>query len=113
MAVGIALDGLYANILGLLSDADAERIVGLLLRLGFSLNPPELSLKDPQGRSLLLLGLEEFRQHLGGELSIPMLSRIGESLDVHEVDATRMEQALRRLSGLADPAPALSEGCVQ
>ncbi|MCE0463257.1 3-dehydroquinate synthase [Pseudomonas uvaldensis] len=113
VAVGIALDGLYANILGLLSDADAERIVGLLLRLGFSLNPPELSLKDPQGRSLLLLGLEEFRQHLGGELSIPMLSRIGESLDVHEIDATRMEQALRRLSGLADPAPALSEGCVQ
>lgn len=113
VAVGIALDGLYANALGLLSDADAERIVRLLFKLGFSLNPPELNLKDPEGRSRVLQGLEEFRQHLGGELSIPMLCRIGESLDVHEIDATRMEQALQRLSGLIDSLPALSEGCAQ
>jgi 3-dehydroquinate synthase len=70
-------------------------------------------LKDAQGRSLVLLGLEEFRQHLGGELSIPMLNRIGESLDLHEIDAARMEQALKRLSALGDPALTLSEGCAQ
>lgn len=113
VAVGIALDSLYANTLGLLSDADSERILRLLLKLGFSLNPPELNLKDAQGRSSVLLGLEEFRQHLGGQLSIPMLNRIGESLDLHEIDAARMEQALQRLSALGDPALALSEGCAQ
>ncbi|MCI0995456.1 3-dehydroquinate synthase [Pseudomonas corrugata] len=113
VAVGIALDSLYANALGLLSDADSERILRLLLKLGFSLNPPELNLKDAQGRSSVLLGLEEFRQHLGGQLSIPMLNRIGESLDLHEIDAARMEQALQRLSALGDPALALSEGCAQ
>ncbi|NUT87668.1 3-dehydroquinate synthase [Pseudomonas corrugata] len=113
VAVGIALDSLYANTLGLLSDADSERILRLLLKLGFSLNPPELNLKDAQGRSPVLLGLEEFRQHLGGQLSIPMLNRIGESLDLHEIDAARMEQALQRLSALGDPALALSEGCAQ
>jgi 3-dehydroquinate synthase len=109
----MALDGLYANALGLLSDADTERVLNLLLKLGFSLSPPELTLKDAQGRSLVLLGLEEFRQHLGGQLSIPMLSRIGESVDLHEIDAARMEQALQRLSTRIDPALTLSEGCAQ
>lgn len=114
VAVGMALDGLYANALGLLSDADCDRVLRLLLKLGFCLNPPELTLKDAQGRSLVLLGLEEFRQHLGGQLSIPMLSRIGESMDLHEIDPARMEQALQRLSTQADPAPlTVDEGCAQ
>ncbi|MDR8367067.1 3-dehydroquinate synthase [Pseudomonas sp. JL3] len=113
VAVGMALDGLYANALGLLSDTDTERVLNLLLKLGFNLCPPELSLKDAQGRSQVLLGLEEFRQHLGGQLSIPMLSRIGESVDLHEIDAARMEQALQRLSTRIDPVLTLSEGCAR
>ncbi|NWD46953.1 3-dehydroquinate synthase [Pseudomonas gingeri] len=98
VAVGMALDALYANARGLLSDNENERLLQLLSRLGFGLNPPELMVKDAQGRFLVLQGLEEFRQHLGGELSIPMLSRMGESLDVHEIDPALMEQALQRLS---------------
>ncbi|MBI6951974.1 3-dehydroquinate synthase [Pseudomonas sp. CCOS 191] len=112
VAVGMALDGLYANALGLLSDADSERVISLLLRLGFNLCPPELSLKDAHGRSRVLLGLEEFRQHLGGQLSIPMLSCIGTSVDLHEIDDALMEQALLRL--LSQHAPlTLGEGCAQ
>ncbi|WP_065257315.1 3-dehydroquinate synthase [Pseudomonas bananamidigenes] len=110
VAVGMALDGLYANALGLLNDGDTERVTSLLSRLGFNLCPPELALKDAQGRSLVLLGLEEFRQHLGGQLSIPMLSGIGQSVDLHEIDDTRMEQALAKLSALNAPAIGLSEG---
>ncbi|MBK5552900.1 3-dehydroquinate synthase [Pseudomonas sp. TH03] len=113
VAVGMALDGLYANALGLLSDADTERVLNLLLKLGFNLCPPELTLKDAQGRSQVLLGLEEFRQHLGGQLSIPMLSQIGESVDLHEIDDARMEQALLRLSTRSGPALTLSEGYAQ
>ncbi|WLG98996.1 3-dehydroquinate synthase [Pseudomonas beijingensis] len=113
VAVGMALDGLYANALGLLSDADSDRVLRLLLKLGFCLNPPELTLQDAQGRSLVLLGLEEFRQHLGGQLSIPMLSRIGESVDLHEIDTARMEQALQRLSTQLELAPTLNQSCVQ
>ncbi len=66
VAVGMALDALYANASGLLSDADCQRLLRLLDRLGFNLCPPELSLRDNQGRSPILVGLEEFRQHLGG-----------------------------------------------
>ncbi|MBV4458416.1 3-dehydroquinate synthase [Pseudomonas sp. COR58] len=113
VAVGMALDGLYANALGLLSDAETERVLNLLTRLGFNLCPPELALKDAQGRSQVLLGLEEFRQHLGGQLSIPLLNRIGASIDLHEIDDRLMEQALARLSSRSAAAPALNEGCAQ
>ncbi|AUY31879.1 3-dehydroquinate synthase [Pseudomonas sp. PONIH3] len=112
VAVGMALDGLYANALGLLSDADSERVISLLLRLGFNLCPPELSLKDAHGRSRVLLRLEEFRQHLGGQLSIPMLSCIGTSVDLHEIDDALMEQALLRLVSQRAPLT-LGEGCAQ
>ncbi|CAD5201001.1 3-dehydroquinate synthase (EC 4.2.3.4) [Pseudomonas sp. FEN] len=111
VAVGMALDGFYANAKGLLSDADSDRVLRLLRKLGFCLCPPELMLKDVQGRSQVLLGLEEFRQHLGGQLSIPMLKRIGESVDLHEIDTTLMEQALLRLTGCSNPVPGLSQGC--
>lgn len=108
----MALDGLYANALGLLSDADSERVISLLLRLGFNLCPPELSLKDAHGRSRVLLGLEEFRQHLGGQLSIPMLSSIGTSVDLHQIDDALMEQALLRLVSQRAPLT-LGEGYAQ
>jgi 3-dehydroquinate synthase len=110
VAVGMALDGLYANALGLLSDTDSERVMSLLTQLGFNLCPPELILKDAQGRSPVLLGLEEFRQHLGGQLSIPMLSGIGQSVDLHEIDDARMERALQKLSARSVPVLDLSEG---
>ena len=113
VAVGMALDGVYANALGLLGDADIERITQLLLTLGFNLCPPELALRDAQGRSSVLLGLEEFRQHLGGQLSIPMLCRIGESVDLHEIDNAKMEAALQRLLSRSDAALPLGEGYAQ
>ena len=109
----MALDALYANVIGLLGDADCERVISLLQRLGFSLCPPELSARDGQGRLLVLLGLEEFRQHLGGQLSIPLLNRIGASIDLHEIDEGKMEQALLRLSSRGAVVLPLGEGCAQ
>jgi len=111
VAVGMALDGLYANAKGLLSNTDTDRVLRLLHKLGFCLCPPELLLKDAQGRSQVLLGLEEFRQHLGGQLSIPMLNRIGESVDLHEIEASLMEEALLRLSSRSGQLPGLGGGC--
>ena len=113
VAVGMALDGLYANALGLLSDVDTERVMNLLRSLGFNLCPAELSLRDAQGRSQVLLGLEEFRQHLGGQLSIPMLNRIGQSVDLHEIDDAQMEAALQRLMASRETSQPLYEGFAQ
>jgi 3-dehydroquinate synthase len=38
--------------------------------------------------------MEEFRQHLGGELTITLPSRLGSSQDVHEIDDEIMDQAI-------------------
>ncbi|GAC1032792.1 hypothetical protein thsps21_36210 [Pseudomonas sp. No.21] len=110
VAVGMALDALYAKTLGLLAEHEAQRLLSLLARLGFNLSPPELSLRDDQGNLRVLQGLEDFRQHLGGELSIPMLERIGRAVDVHQIDQPTMELALQRLVEMRPREPAWTEG---
>jgi len=49
-----------------------------------------------------LSGLEEFREHLGGELSITLLSEIGRGVEVHEMNPRAIATAvaeLRRRAG--------------
>lgn len=113
VAVGMALDALYAKALGLLAPSEAQRLLDLLTRLGFNLSPPELTLADDQGSLRVLQGLEDFRQHLGGELSIPMLERIGRAVDVHHIDMPSLQQALQQLARLQAPEPAWTEGCAR
>jgi 3-dehydroquinate synthase len=42
----------------------------------------------------LLAGLEEFREHLGGELTITLLGEIGVGIEVHSMDARLIVEAL-------------------
>ena len=48
----------------------------------------------------LMQGLEEFRQHLGGRLTITMLRGIGDPINVHEIDSEVMKAAILRLKQL-------------
>jgi 3-dehydroquinate synthase len=45
----------------------------------------------------LLGGLDEFREHLGGELSVTLLRRIGEGFEVHEISAAGVLRAIDEL----------------
>ena len=45
----------------------------------------------------LLKGLEEFREHLGGVLTIPMISAVGTKFDVHEMNPKWIEAAAHSL----------------
>ncbi len=94
VAIGMAIDCLYANQLGWLSDADLHRIMGVLQTLGFSLYHPALDADDSAG---ILKGLSEFREHLGGRLTILLLEGIGRGIDVHDMDAGRIRQAIATL----------------
>jgi 3-dehydroquinate synthase len=85
VAVGIALDVIYARMRGHLSPSAAERILSLLERLGFELFADELLLTDEAGHLCVTAGLEEFREHLGGELTITLLREIGQGIEVHEM----------------------------
>ena len=41
----------------------------------------------------MLAGLEEFREHLGGRLTIMLLERIGVGYEVHELDEATLLEA--------------------
>lgn len=86
VAVGIALDVVYARRKAYLDPESAERVLRLLEELGFDLFANELRNVDNEGGSMILKGLEEFREHLGGELTITLLQGIGRGFEVHEMD---------------------------
>jgi len=85
VAMGIALDTVYSNLSGRLATDESQRILNLIQKLGFELTHPLLQVE--QDDSPILLGLQEFREHLGGQLTITMLTAIGKGEEVHEMDA--------------------------
>lgn len=91
VALGIALDTIYSNLSGRLSNEDTELIVRTLLDLGFEITHPLLQVNG--GDSPIISGLEEFREHLGGQLTIMLLKGIGEGEEVHEIDIELVKQA--------------------
>lgn len=94
VALGMALDVRYSHRKGLLETRDTNRILDLLANLGFDLQLPDLG---PKGVQDLLQGLEEFREHLGGELTITLLEGIGQKRDVHAIDRETMGAAISEM----------------
>lgn len=98
VAIGIALDTLYARRLGWLDAASAGRVLALLERLGFALYDPALDARDARGRRLVLEGIEEFREHLGGRLTITLLQGLGRGVEAHELEAGRVAESIEELA---------------
>jgi 3-dehydroquinate synthase len=94
VAIGIALDTTYSSLAGLISDNEMERVLRVIKQLGFDLYVPELS------GEALLLGLEEFREHLGGILTIMLLDKIGHGIEVHEMDPALILRAVEKLKNI-------------
>ena len=85
------------NTMGLISAEICERILGLLETLGFDLFANELLHGDSVGTLMVLKGLEEFREHLGGELTITLLKDIGQGIEVHEMKLPQVVAAIQEL----------------
>ncbi|MGF1672423.1 MAG: 3-dehydroquinate synthase [Rivularia sp. (in: cyanobacteria)] len=99
VAIGIALDSTYAYLEGILNHLDWQKILNTLRTLGFELYVPELSEESQiEHPRCLFRGLNEFREHLGGELTLTLLRRIGEALEVHTVKNSSYQQAILLLS---------------
>jgi len=94
VAIGIALDSRYSVQVGMLAAGEEERIFSLLKKLGFYLWHPALERRDPEGRWVVLEGLREFREHLGGELTITLLRDIGRGEEVHVMDEGEILRAI-------------------
>jgi len=97
VAIGIALDTIYSRKIGFLDAASAERALKLLEALGFDLYANELMHVGSDNSLIVLEGLEEFREHLGGELTITLLKGIGQGFEVHEVNLPKAIEAIYEL----------------
>jgi 3-dehydroquinate synthase len=97
VAIGIALDVTYSKLMGYLDPQTAERILRLLEELGFELFAPELLLAGGRSQLLLMAGIEEFREHLGGELAITLLHGLGEGFESHELNNARVLESIHEL----------------
>jgi 3-dehydroquinate synthase len=99
VAIGIALDTTYAYLSGHLTEAEWRRVVDVFLALGLEVYTPELSahLGDDRDVRNVLCGLAEFQEHLGGTLTIMLLSAIGRAFDVHEIDRDVMVRSIELL----------------
>ncbi|WP_107806641.1 3-dehydroquinate synthase [Nodularia spumigena] len=99
VAIGIALDCTYSYLLGMLCLSDLQKILNTLDSLGFTLYVPEIAkqLSHPEHPDCLFRGLTEFREHLGGKLTLTLLQGIGKGVEVHEVDLSLYKQAILQL----------------
>lgn len=106
VAIGIALDTVYSGLNNLLTDHEVKRVLDVLKHCGFQLFVPELDYKldTPEEKASLLHGLEEFREHLGGELTIMLLEKPGSGIEVHSVDYDLYREAIKILQAYEENA---------
>ncbi|MDM8539047.1 3-dehydroquinate synthase, partial [Desulfobacterales bacterium HSG17] len=68
VAIGIALDSYVAQDQGLISKDELEQIIQGFISCGFPIWNELLKQKNKDGSLEIIKGLEEFREHLGGQL---------------------------------------------
>ena len=105
VAIGIALDLTYSSRVGLVKAETIERILRLLEKLGFRLFDDLLLAENKNGKRIILEGLEEFREHLGGQLTITLIQGIGEGIEVNAMDQREILESVGDLQArhLAKP----------
>lgn len=99
VAIGIALDVTYAYLKGMIDDKAWQEVLELIENLGFSLCAPELSehLYEPAHPRSIIKGLEEFREHLGGQLTIMLIDAIGHGVEVNEMEPALIQESVELL----------------
>ena len=97
VAIGVALDMIYARKMDYIDAESSERVLRLLETMGYALYANELLHEDSDGNLMVLEGLEEFREHLGGQLTITLLKGIGQGFEVHEVSLPNVIEAIYEL----------------
>ena len=102
VGIGIALDTTYSYLAGFLPEEDWRRIVQLLAALGVAVYDSALDdrLESPEHTDSVLSGLGDFREHLGGRLTIMLLKAIGQPFDVHEIRTDLVVQSISIVKGL-------------
>lgn len=94
VAIGIALDVTYSFLIHRIDTLSLERILKCFLTLGFAITHPVLDAHLEE----VIRGLEEFREHLGGRLTIMLINEIGIGEEVHVLDKEIIIQSVQYLN---------------
>jgi 3-dehydroquinate synthase len=86
VAVGICLDSFVAMKRGSVSEPEFLRILEAIASCNLPTFHPLLSRRRRTGQLEILQGLEDFREHLGGVLTVTLPHGIGKGQEVHEID---------------------------
>lgn len=98
VAMGIALDATYSWLTGKLEKSNLDRILKCFAKLRLEIVHPHLLSKDRTCINPEIVdGLEEFREHLGGRLTIMLLETIGKGVEVHQMDPQILDASMREL----------------
>ncbi len=92
VAIGVALDSAYSYLLGWLPEQDMHRIIQVLKTMQLPIWHPLLE-QQGDAPSPVIAGLEEFREHLGGQLTVTLLRALGRGEEIHEMDTEKLYQA--------------------
>ena len=92
VSIGLSIDVLYSSYLGNISLAEALTVVDLFLELGLPVYHPVLNKEDT--RDILLAGLLDFQEHLGGKLTVVLLETLGTGKDYHQMDHALIRKAI-------------------
>ena len=82
---------------GLLTRAERDAIIGGLSDCSLPVWSPLLERPDAHGEPDVLVGLEQFREHLGGKLCITLPCSIGAKREVHRMNTALLNKAITLL----------------
>ena len=91
VAIGVAMDSLYSYLKGMITKESVIRIREALEGVGFTLTHPALASLD------IYRALEDFREHLGGQLCITLLTGEGSAIEVNSIDLELMQNARQQM----------------
>lgn len=92
VSIGLAIDVLYSEFIGNISQTEALQVINLLRELGLPIYHEILS--EDENLKKLIDGLVEFQEHLGGRLTVVLLEEMGKGKDYHEIDTDLVRKAI-------------------
>jgi 3-dehydroquinate synthase len=76
---------------------DWDALLTGLTEAGLPTTHALLNQRDAAGELSMTQGIEQFREHLGGELNITLPHGIGQAIEVHDVDAGVLAEVVEEL----------------
>lgn len=102
VAIGIALDSCYAESVGLIPVDERDAILNALRNAGLPTWDELLETRDDTGQLAILSGIEQFREHLGGQLAVTFPCPIGRRIELHEMRDDPVRAAIQYLGDTAN-----------